>query len=218
MKKLMMFAAAMTIVGSAFAQCEIEDPNCALVYNFKANVKTTVGKAMKDCDDICYRHKGSKSVKGYMYVCSCECEEFLAGSLLWFVWKKGKVSEEFESDGPVAWEILNLIGKKSTDAEGFWTATAIGDSGSEVTMWAAGFGKIDRRAGYLRSMSGNIVGKATPPLCVVPCEADVPAVAYPACDWVPADDVQTVFFGTWSISYNRKMSQRYAAGLWEPGM
>ena len=53
MKTLMLFAAALMVVGGAFAQCS--DPvvsNCSLVYDFKASLKTTKGKygiSYSDC-------------------------------------------------------------------------------------------------------------------------------------------------------------------------
>ncbi len=216
MKKLMMFAAAVTIVGGAFAQCELPSVSnqCALVYTFKASVKTTVGKSKYDCADVCYRNKGSKSFKGYLYVCSCLCEDFLSNSALWFV--DSKTKQEFT--GALYWSILNRIGKKSMDAEGFWTGSAEDDEvGTDVNMYAAGFGKFDSKTGYLKSMSGNIVGSMSAPICEMDC-ATALAVAYPACEWDETDQVPTVLFGSWSISYNKKLSQKYFAGLWAPGM
>jgi len=215
MKKLMMFAAAMTIVGGAFAQCELPTASneCALVYTFKASVKTTVAKAKIDCDEICYRNKGSKSLKGYLYVCSCYCEDFMGGSL-WF--EDTKTDEVFE--GGLGWSILSRIGKKSMDAEGFWTGGAQGDENTGITMYAAGFGAFDSKTGVLKNMSGNIVGMMDAPICAKDCEVGAMAVAYPACDWESSEDVPTVLFGSWSISYNKKLSQKYYAGLWAPGL
>jgi len=78
MKKLMMFAAAMTIVGGAYAQCA--DPvleNCMAVYNVKMNLKTVAfkGKA-QECDDaICVRYpKVGLVLDGYLILCSCDCD------------------------------------------------------------------------------------------------------------------------------------------------
>ena len=216
MKKLMMFAAAMTIVGGAYAQCGLpggqDECNTALVYDFKVSVKTTAGKNYSGkCDDVCYRSKSSKSMKGYLYVCGCTCEEFMEDSTLYLYDKKA--DQVFE--GMPEWEIFNKIGKKNLETEGLF---GFEDDYGEFVFTAAGFGKVNKKDGVLKTMSGSLVGSMEAPLCEVACDIGDTAVAYPACDWYEDGDVPTIAFGTWSLKHNKKLSQKYFAGLWEPGM
>jgi len=222
MKKLMMFAAAMTIVGGAYAACTLPvvSNDCALVYSMKVSAKSTVSKTKVDCDEVCYRNKGSKSLKGYLYVCSCACEDFLDTASLWL--EDSKYDQVLE--GGIVWSFLNRIGKSEADAEGFWTASLENsvDSESDAFMYAvlygAGFGKFDSKTGLLKSMSGNVVGYAGAPYCEKDCELGSYAIAYPACDWEATEEVPTAVSGTWSISLNKKLSEKYYSGLWAPGM
>lgn len=220
MKKLMMFAAAMTIVGGAYAQCGLGDTpgmSCALVYNAKFSVKTTKGKPYSGkCDDLCYRAKASVSYKGFLYVCACSCDEFLQDGMFYLSGNK-KNSEVFE--GAPEWTVLNKIGKKNLDAEGFFNAELSDlETGREFNLAAAGFGKFDKKTGHLTSMSGNLVGVMSAPECEIECATGEPAVAFPACDWDESDDVATIAYGSWSIKYNKKLSKRYLENTWEPGM
>ena len=221
MKKLMMLAASMTIVGGAYsADCGLGTSSnapcsAALVYDVKISVKTTAGKSYSgECYDSCYRAKSSRSYKGYLYACGCTCDDLLAAEF-YLVDKKN--DDVFE--GAIEWNILSRIGKKNLDAEGLFEADlADAFTSREFIIAAAGFGAFDKKTGQLKSMSGNVVGTLTAPECVVPCDIGEPAVAFPACDWQEDSDVETVAFGTWSIKYNKKLSQRYYANLWEPGM
>lgn len=208
MKKLMMIAAAMTIVGGAYAQCS--DPvegTCSQVYDFKASLKTTVGKAASgDCADLCYRTKSSISLKGYLYDCDCGCDAFLTATLLAY----DKKADEVYVGTPV-WAFLNAIGKKSTDAEGLFDVAF-----AQGTFTAGGFGTFDGKLGMLKSISGNIVGSLPGPVCEVSCADGEPTVAYPACDFAEDYDVATVAYGTFSLKYNKSLSAKYSAGTWVP--
>ena len=208
MKKLMMFAAAMTIVGGAYASCaDPEVGECAYVYDLKISIKTTgplAGEAVSvPCgDDIaagCYRKIGKASLKGYIYTCDCTCEDMKSGTLiLWDTKAKDYVIEE----GALTWEILSTIGKSNKDAEGYWTLETDG-----ATLAAAGFGKWDQKADRLSSMSGNIVGKLVAPECEGDAEC-VASVSFP-CNLEAAEE-QTIGYGTWSIKYNSSKSKEYA--------
>lgn len=208
MKKLMLIAAAVTIVGGAFAQCsDPEVTNCSLVYDFKASLKTTAGKAYSgDCEDLCYRATGSKSFKGYIYTCECECTNFMYAATYYLYDKKS----DTELFGAPTWQYLNAIGKKSTDAEGF---VIFGGYGG--VLYAAGHGKFDD-AGLLKSMSGDLAGYLYPPYCAEQCSDGEYAVAYPACSWQESYGVMTPAFGSWSIKYNKSLSSKYSQGLWVP--
>lgn len=222
MKKLMMFAAAMTIVGGAYAACTLPvvSNDCALVYSMKVSLKGTTSKVKVDCDEVCYRVKGSKSLKGYLYVCSCACEDFMDTASLWLQDKKYDAVLE----GPISWMFLNRFGKSESDAEGFWSASLENsvDSESDAFMYAilygAGFGKFDSDNGLLKNMSGNVVGYQAAPFCEKDCELGSYAIAYPACDWEETDEVPSAVYGTWSISLDKKASEKYYNGTWAPGM
>jgi len=210
MKKQMLLAAAAMIVGGAFAQCsDPEVSNCSLVYDFKASLKTTVGKSYSgDCADLCYRASGSKSFKGYIFSCECECTNFLRNATFYATEKKSGA----EIYGVPYWMFLNAIGKNGTDAEGIFSIYS--DSMYE-TFAAAGQGKFDD-AGLLKSMSGSMLGYMEPPYCSEQCSDGEYAVAYPACDWESSTSVPTVAYGSWSMKYNKSLSAKYAQGLWTP--
>ena len=208
MKKLMMIAAAMTIVGGAYAACgdEQTDEDCALVYDFKASLKTTEGKAYSgDCDDVCYRKKGSLRLKGYLFGCDCTCEDFLALEL--YVYDK---KTDMEESGAPEWTILNAIGKKGTDLEALMSLEL-----GEAVFTAAGFGSFDKY-GLVKKISGYVVGTVPYPECSVDCSDGNPAVAYPACDFIEDPYVDSIAYGSWSIRYNSSKTKKYAANTWSP--
>ncbi len=213
MKKLMMLAAAMTIVGSAFAACELPAAgDCALVYDFKASLKTTKG-GEGSCD-ACIRVKGTKALTGWIFVCACDCETFMSDAvLLAYDKKSGTVYT-----GPVVWGLLNKIGKKSVDAEGYWTSALTVDVDGAGAFAAAGFGTFDGLV--LKSMSGDLVGTIPAPACEVKCDLGTVASALPACtfEFDPENPPATIVYGSWSMKYDKKMSAAYAAGTWVPGM
>lgn len=226
MKKLLMFAAAMTIVGGAFAQCgdsPVVTQACAMVYDVKMSVKTTVGKPIagrvleSNCGDseeigaVCYRTKGSMSLQGYIESCTCDCEGLMDGVLnLWN--KKAKTYEVVE--GAFSWMFINIMGKKNTETEGSWVLPldGIGLLGGGV-LYGSGFGNWNSKECRVDSMSGNFAGFVSAPLCDsdITCDA---AIAYPCACIVPGteDELPTVAFGTWSIKYNKKLSKKLAEG------
>ena len=220
MKKLMMFAAAMTIVGGAYAadcEREEEDRDCALVYDFKASLKTTSGSYSTlgnvfdpdTCDrgtvTACFRKPGKLNWGGVLYVCECGCEGFQTALL--DVWNKK--AKTIDAGLAPEWEILNLLGKKGQAVEALWSVEG---TGWELRM--GGFGKYDGRARALRikSLSGYAVGSSIAPVCELQC-LDALAMVCDAEGWIiDADDVpDTVLVGTWALRYNKKASARYAA-------
>ena len=213
MKKLMMFAAAMTIVGGAYASAcgDPQTKTCALVYDFKANLKTTVAKAgynKGDCEDVCYRTPGSVSLKGYLYSCEgCDCDTFVEGMVLDAVAGKKNADYVIFQESP-AWIILNLIGKTRTQVETFW-AVELTDGG---ILYMAGFGKTDK-TGLITAINGSAVGYTVGPDCINTSScSEAPATAYPLCDLESSYEVPTVGFGTWAIKYNKGWSKKVAEG------
>lgn len=222
MKKLMMFAAAMTIVGGAYAQCGEPLPvgECALVYDIKISLKTTKaneGSAQQiPCGEeigaLCYRTVSSVTWKGFLSACGCDCVSFQDADV--YIWNDK--TEEYITDvlgAKIDWQVLNLIGKKGTDVEAFWVAGG-NDTGATIEempaiLVAAGFGKWDADEYRVSSISGNIVAKLPPPQCAGVLCAD--ATAEP-CSELDQDNqtYYTVGSGTWSMKYNKKASQKSA--------
>lgn len=211
MKKLMMFAAAMTIVGGAYASscgdCT-DDCSCSLVYDFKASLKTTLPKdASTSCSELCYRKCGSVSLKGYFYLCgSCTCDSF-AQMLFVAIDKKSKDFVVGSSEEGVAptWTILNHIGKKDSNIEALWSI-----EGNDGWTWtAAGCGTFDLKNDRVKSISGSLVGQKDAPACAAAaCEdSGSVAVAYPLCT-VDATTDATIVYGTWSMKYNSGKSKK----------
>jgi hypothetical protein len=223
----MMTAATAMLAGGAFAACTLptEDRYCAQVYEVKVSLKTTVGKTKVDCEEVCYRNKGSAKLKGYLYTCDCSCTGLLTSAL--YLYDKATDAEYF---GFPSWAFLSRIGKKNKDAEAhliaplYTTDGLPAKNGGEV-YFLSGFGKFDSD-GRLKEMSGNIVGMRYPPYCEEDCSIGSFAFAYPWCYLEQENGngnyaaqpyyVQTVGYGSWSIRYNKKLSEKYAAGLWIP--
>ena len=210
MKKLMMFAAAMTIVAGAYASdcgdCT-DDCSCSLVYEFKASLKTTIAKGISDsCSSSCYRKCGSAKLKGYLYFCGlCDCEAF-AG--MKFVAQETK-SDDFvfgnsESGVDITWNILNVIGKSDSDVEGHWS---VSDSDSGWSFTAAGCGKYDTKNDRLKSISGDLVGMGPGPSCELSCDDSSLSTVTLLCD-VSSDTENTIAYGSWSIKYHKKYSEQ----------
>ena len=214
MKKLMMFAAAMTIVGGAYASdcdtCET-DCSCSIVYEFKASVKTTAAKdlpASSACDSAtCYRKCDGDKVKGYMWYCGlCECDAIQAG--LQFAAKvhgdDGKFAIGSEDAGVnPTWTILNLIGKKDDQVEALWS---VEDADTGYSFTAAGCGKYDTKNARIKNISGTLVGMGPGPSCEASCDASTSAAVTLLCE-VSTETEKTVLYGDWSLKYNSKYSK-----------
>jgi hypothetical protein len=206
MKKLMMFAAAMTIVGGAYASdCDVSK---SLVYAFKASVKTTFAKdqAATDCDAaVCYRKCGSATLKGYLWYCGADDCTALAG--LQFVAQETKghsyVFGSADAGVTPTWTILNQIGKVDKNVEALWSAE---DTDSGWSFTAAGCGKYDTKNARISSISGDLVGMGPGPSCELTCDATSASTVTLLCD-VTTDDANTIVYGSWSIKYNSKYSK-----------
>lgn len=219
MKKLMMLAAAMTIVGSAYGQCG-EPPvgSCALVYDVQVTLKTTVPIYMSGSTTVCgeaqaaacWRKPGSASWKGFISACACDCLSFLGGSI--YLWDVKNQQTLADGTGTLTWEVFNLIGPKKLDVEGFWS---LNDQVTGAEVYGAGFGKWDAKNARLTSISGNVVAKLTPPACATgDCAA---SVAFP-CSILITQGTEsfTIAYGTWSMRYNSAASKKYAASTTLP--
>ncbi len=218
MKKLMMFAAAVTIVGGAYAQgCgEPEPEDCALAYDVKLSVKTTVPDSKagyvlpSHCGDpvtnaaTCFRKTGKKTIQGFFYVCECECDSLNSGTS-WYLWdKKAKVGETMPASIS-----FHVIGRKKSDVEVYVTLSPDEDGVlNDGTLYLAGFGKWDTKNCRVKSASGNFAGQIAPPKCNDALSCDEAAAyvcddqASSGCALRADNTVDTVAFGTWSIKYS----------------
>ena len=216
MKKLMMFAAAMTIVGGAFAECEIPEitGTCALVYNVKMNLRTVYGKASSgqianaatcEVDEFtaCIRYPNLKySVQGYLFTCDCECDAITeANSVLGGVNIKSALwVDEWE------WELLHVLGNQ-TKAEAYWTLTGADSKMGPLTLTGAGFGSYSKKSSLFTSFSGTVVGQLLEPKCVAACED----AYYFWCGTLEEDNTEaSIIYGTWGMKLNSSYSKAYA--------
>ena len=228
MKRLVMIVAAMTIVGGVYAQSSCcDDCGCALVYDFKAALKTGAARSLKDpCSPQCLRTCSKLSLVGYFFNCEeCDCEAFKAMTFT----AVNKKSRTYYFDGVTpTWTLLNQMGRRNTEIEALWSAegTLISvanceetDTSRTIELTFAGCGKIRRSSncgvdGTIASISGMVVGSGTGPYCKGSCDPcgdtveDSMSLVYPLCDADdPEPDVDTVYYGTWAMRYNAKKSK-----------
>ena len=113
-------------------------------------------------------------------------------------------------DGMYTINLLNRFGgmtyDKATKIE--IDADVTGDlegSNGGVDARFAGQGTIDKKDGYIKSISGNIAGSQAAPTCWECCDDDVDALAF-ECNGTEDKTLDTAIYGTWSMKYNKKAS------------
>jgi len=223
MKKLMMFAAAMTIVGGAFAaDCAPETKPCALVYYVKMNLRTSMGKGGTTtsgsiCEPgvtaiACVRFPNYPYViNGVIATCDCLCDSFLsADACLW--------DPKFKT--PVAidewtWTI-HVIGNKRT-AEAYWDLAASDVAvGGAFELFGAGFGAFNGK--YYTAFSGYAAGTLDNPICQRTLGTGNDAIDCASAGYwdcvegnlvAPGELEPAPLFGTWAIRLNPTASKRY---------
>jgi len=219
---------AIVLGAVAFATAAAEAS--ALVYNFKATLKTTVAKSGKvkasvltcidESETVVYRKQGTVKVEGLIWGCDCESlaevtgftTDTADGCAFWDVTARKLLNGEF------AWRLLNRIESSGKKAEGAWTYES-----ECYNLTGGGFGTVktkgrgDDMMFYVNSLSGNVAGwKCAPGLTqksgrYIPCtfcqegseetEELVTASAWSLCGCDESDDY-TAVSGTWSIKYN----------------
>lgn len=225
MKKLLMFAAAMTIVGGAYAECSDPDPvdsNCVAVYNVKMNLKTTTGKAYSsktynasDCSELevggCVRFpKAGLVLEGYLIICDCTCagmEEADEDTL--FIGNK-KLQSVIIPDS-FGFDFLHILGNGKS-AETSWKLEGADYTGQigPLALTGAGFGTYSTKYNVYSSFSGAAVGTLAEPVCLGECEA----AGYWLCDGSFETTDPSVLFGTWGMKLNTKYSgAKYASNI-----
>jgi hypothetical protein len=184
MKKLMFFAVVAMIGASAFAS-----GNWPRVYQYSATLNTAVAKnAAKvsyvcegekmTAEDICYRVKGSVSLKGVVvFDCGCvnEDSDFADGyPMILMASSADKYTEVDIADAGMVWAANRLgspVSSKAKVAElGFMLETGFGgDCGRTYVLGHAGFGTagtvISGEGLDILTISGGVVGMATAPYC-----------------------------------------------------
>ena len=223
----MIAAAAAAMVGGAFAagDCTPEDPvtECAAVYSFKMNVKTTKGVALKGgtagsqclpgtttCAVI--REKDSTVIQGWIFDCECVCDQIATGSVIaWDSKRKAVVSTPAFNT-----TFINVIGKKQNVAEWAWTfegTAKYDESRSQAyALTGAGYGSFSK--GLYRSFSGNFAGTVSAShdlktkLSALACACD-PSQVWKCGDLETLKDADTVAFGAWTAKYDASASKKY---------
>ena len=172
MKKLMIAAAAVAMIGSAFADAQ--------VYEYKLSLKSTTCKEAKAVnsyltkmglyikgDEIVYRTPASLTIKGVSW--GCECDEALAGvwgttenndnawhGLTFWNTKNGNFLGGVYNGVEFEWDMLNRIGKKASEVELSFTIVPSGDATDDnFELKLAGAGKITDKIAILLDDEGK---------------------------------------------------------------
>ena len=235
MKKLMIAAAAAAVVTGAFAECGdpviINNPTGAQVYKVSFTGKTTIGVPGKSIvianlcgdpdqiDGCVVRVPGTLKIEGWIALCDPACGTILDtfNAPNYQAWWQTKPYVADIPDGAIAWDLINIIGKKATDAEaaGKFSGTV---TYAANTTWAiadlqfAGFGKSVNKGGawsYFNSFSGDF---ANAPVASWYIKGNVceqthvydPCTLAVNCDETP----NTVAFGKWAMKYDSAASKK----------
>ena len=245
MKKLMIGAAVAALTVGAFADACSDSPNVCRAWDISMSLKsftpkktTCKGADASVCDDastIYYLDKGSRKIKGYLWVCEYECGKDF-NIVLWDS-KHEKVIIPVAYDAVAADDIW-AYGKKADKVAGTLTIEGANLAGEDtIAVKASGVsgkmvrGKADEDC-YIKSLSGHVTGDlawyapnvrgrvSRGGLCEEPvveeCE-EVTVKILTLCDaccftnWCD-DDVTDApemlpTVGTWKMKYNKKVSK-----------
>jgi len=227
MKKLMMFAAAMTIVGGAYAQCGDPDPidrDCMLTYNVKMNLRTVTGRALKHvtAPDLCGEGtvtggcvrfpKVALTLEGYLFVCGCECDMLEEADETWLFLGNKKLQTTLQL-GSFEFEFLHILGNGKS-AEAAWTLEVDDDNKGLIgpfDLTGTGFGTFNTKQNLYTAFSGGTVGYLYVPQCIAPGAQSCETAGYWICDGSFEFEDASVIYGTWGMKLNTKLSG-YVAG------
>ena len=237
MKKLMIAAAAAAMVCGASAECGdpviINNPTGAQVYKVSFSGKTTIGIPLKDvtvanlCGDpdvtpgCVVRVPGTLKIEGWIALCDPACATILDtfNAPSYQAWWQTKPYTADIPDGNIAWDVINIIGKKATDAEaaGKFTGTVTYSAANNVT-WAiadlqfAGFGKSVNKHGtwnYFNSFSGDFANAPVASWYIKGNVCDPTHVYDPCTLTVDCQEApNTVAFGKWAMKYDSAASKK----------
>jgi len=225
MNKLMIAATlALTMGAYVNAQqggCEYEPTpkNCALVYNFALNAKTTAakGKNVKggfcEYDEfLCWRVKGKQNLKGFVAYCGCDCDGVQSDAII-SLWNQKAKTIWFLEDAftfNTFWRIGGPSLSKSTLMELEWVI-------GEGQLVGQGYGTWNANAGRLQKANGVFIGYfPAPEFANKKAKEDDDCWCVPGvwiCDegWGYDEAVEaTIAFGNWNMTYNANASVRFA--------
>lgn len=222
MKKLMIVAAAVALVGGAFASCDVNPvakKNAAEAWQWKFTGKTTYGKvkgttyqksACATGETCAYRQPTSLKIQGFTGTCDpiCGGDDFCAAVVeadeIFWQTKPAKVSLA----GGVSTEFGHIIGKSKKQYEAFGVAefTDVVNSIDYVLTYA-GLGKYDIKNGYVKSVKGNFAGVLSTSYNYKVCNT---AGYWDCATEQLICDAPTVAFGKWSAKYSKKNAKRLA--------
>ena len=222
MKKLMMFAAAMTIVGGAYAQCndpEIILGDCMLTYNVKMNLRTVTGKGYKaiqqnvckedEVEGGCIRFpRIGLTLDGYLFYCNCDCDLVDADCLA----LGNKKLQTMLTGVDFAFEFIHILGNGKS-AEASWALETTGDAKGligPIELAGTGFGTFNTKNNIFTGFSGMTVGYLAEPQCIALNDCE-PAF-YWLCDGTMDNEDASIIYGTWGMKLNTKFSGLKPAG------
>lgn len=205
----------------------------ALVYNFTANLKTTVAQkgsvkaailtCLDESETMVYRKQGTVKIQGLIWGCDCDpianpppfTNGESDGFAFWNVTDKSIITDiDFQ------WLVLNRINNTGKNVEGAWSFAS-----ECYQFWGGGFGtvKLDGEEFYLDKMSGNMAGvKCAPvyfkkgwkkndcPFCGEGIGEDdeyIVAIGWPLCECGEEDEL-TAVSGTWNIKINAPATKK----------
>lgn len=235
MKKLMIAAAAAALVGGAFAagDCTPDAPGevvtPALVYQFKATVKTTKGLAVKsvtnDKGSTCTPGAGrvetpfivrvpdTTKFQGWIYECDYVCDTIGTGNVV--VWDSKRKAQLEGAAFDTEEEVLNVMGKKQANAEWAWkfagAATYADGVQQAYALTGAGLGKYSAKKGFYTSFSGNFAGTADASYNLVKNAECDPSQVWKCTDLTAEGlvDAKTVAYGSWTAKYSASASKKF---------
>ncbi len=229
----MIAAAAAAMIGGAYAApiCGEEEveKNCYSVYKYSFTGKTTAGIAgvdvlgnlcgEEDVDGCAIRVPATLKIAGWVAYCFCDCQNTIASDTFdaRAFWATKPYKADI-ADGEVAYDLVNVIGKKGTQAEaaGKFTGTltfapeaswSLGDG-----LVFAGLGKYTAKNGTY-SVSGNFAGSPVASWYIKGKDCEQTHVWDCVTMTVNCDDTpNTVAYGKWSVKYSAADSKNYMKG------
>ena len=238
MKKLMIAAAAVAMIGAAQAEgtaCTIAPtPADAAVFVWKFQGKTTAGVAAESiigataCNlgtpEVCaIRVPAALAIQGYTYICENCCEaytedgwknQFATGTF--FLAKPFKSSLEVNTDSKATGHI---IGKKASQYELFGNLIVKSlDPEVKYDLTFAGLGTWNKSKVLPTAVSGNFAGTAEAPYFIGYIGKQLVCIN---ADWwlcgsysyAQKPDAKSVAYGAWSMRYNSTASKNYKKGI-----
>jgi len=181
-----------------------EEQSLTRVYKYTASLSaakarlTVVKLNCADETDLCYRYTTRRSLKGYLYFCG-ECS-LQPNALLYFT--DSDIACHVRGGAGSEFGFLNMIGKKNNKTEGVYY---LNESFYGLDLLHGGFGTF--KNGVVAGVSGSAAGTLAPPACRSTLCQDLVSVAY-NCEGAEAYDRPDALFGSWSISYSPRDSQR----------